>query len=60
VNSFFQLYEARQKLKEVCGFARHPMVSHEFVKYLISVATNNFNMPYILDAITKSFLLLAM
>ena len=55
----FQVYEARDKLKLTCGFVRHYMTSPDFVKYLISVAKVNIFLPHILDAITKSLLLLA-
>jgi len=53
------VYEARNKLQNLCGFERHGYTGPDFIKYLISVAEGNIGEHNIREATTKGMLLVA-
>lgn len=53
------MYEARNKLHNLCGFERHGFTGPEFIKYLISVAEGNITEHNNREATTKGILLVA-
>ena len=55
----FQIYDARNKLRDECGFGQHQLFAHEFTNYLISLAVENLANQSLTKTITTCLLLIA-
>ena len=55
----FQIYDARNKLRDESGFGQHQLFAHEFTNYLISLAVENLANKSLTKTITTCLLLIA-